>query len=110
MAVQYAVFGCWYRGGSAGCAPAPVGFPTLGAGLWGQLDMAGEENEWNLDCSDDFMSPCVDCARLSAKGCMRVNRGGNFATQTLEQLASFRASSDPGTTNPFIGFRCARSP
>ena len=28
---------------------APVGTATLGAGLWGQLDMAGEVWEWNLD-------------------------------------------------------------
>ena len=56
--------------------------PTLGAGLWGQLDLAGELYEWNLDW-------------YSASGLPPPARGG----------------SDPvfrGDAN--YGFRCARTP
>jgi sulfatase modifying factor 1 len=50
---QYAIYGCYYPSGSGRCAGvtsiAPVGTATLGAGLWGQLDLAGEMWEWNLE-------------------------------------------------------------
>ena len=54
---QYAIYGCYYPSGAGNCnlpQPgvaniAPVGTATLGAGLWGQLDLAGNMWEWNLD-------------------------------------------------------------
>ncbi len=50
---QYAIYGCDYPDGSGSCTGAaniaPVGTATLGAGCWGQLDLAGNVWEWNLD-------------------------------------------------------------
>jgi formylglycine-generating enzyme required for sulfatase activity len=44
---QYAVYGSYYYDYASSIAP--VGTATLGAAYWGQLDMAGEVFEWNLD-------------------------------------------------------------
>ena len=42
---EYAIYGCYYPSGSGSCTGvtniAPVGTATLGAGVWGQLDLAG---------------------------------------------------------------------
>jgi hypothetical protein len=40
---------------------APVGTATLGAGQWGQLDLAGCLSEWTLDWYAPHVQPCVDC-------------------------------------------------
>jgi|HubBroStandDraft_1064217.scaffolds.fasta_scaffold26442_2 sulfatase modifying factor 1 len=49
---QYAIYGCYYPSGDVSCTGvtniAAVGTATLGVGLWGQLDLAGELFEWNL--------------------------------------------------------------
>jgi formylglycine-generating enzyme required for sulfatase activity len=44
---EYAIYGEHYTGNPTGLAP--VGFASLGAGRWGQLDLVGEVWEWNLD-------------------------------------------------------------
>jgi formylglycine-generating enzyme required for sulfatase activity len=54
---------------------APVGTATMGAGRWGQFDLAGELWEWNLDwyrvvifsCGRDppYQDVCTDCAALT---------------------------------------------
>ena len=61
---QYAIYQCNYPSGAGGnCTGvaniAPVGTPTLGAGRWGQLDMAGEDFEWNLDWYATYVDPCT---------------------------------------------------
>jgi sulfatase modifying factor 1 len=114
---EYAIYGCFY--GDAGdptgsCTGAtniaPVGTATLGGGFWGQLDMAGEVFEWNLDWYAPYVDPCVDCASLSSTT-VRVIRGGNYGGTSLNlQSANRDFFEDPGDHDSVIGFRCARSP
>jgi len=93
---------------------APVGTATAGAGLWGQLDMAGEMAEWTLDWYAPYVDPCTDCADFAA-GILanRVFRGGNFGFTIPSSLllppdrGLFFPSSGRGDD---VGFRCARAP
>ncbi len=91
---------------------APVGTPTAGAGLWGQLDMAGEVWEWNLDWFGGYVAPCTDCAYLMSGLRVRVVRGGGFddalaylspstaGTRTRLRAATMTASAAPGLRDP----------
>jgi sulfatase modifying factor 1 len=113
---QYAIYGCHY--GSSACIGAstvpgltniaPVGTATRGAGLWGQLDMAGDVSEWVLDGYAPYVDPCVDCAYLepAPAPASRVVRGGDFFDSTTTALLSTYRAGIPGYT----GFRCARTP
>jgi formylglycine-generating enzyme required for sulfatase activity len=122
-ASQYAIYGCIYPDGGtqATCTGvaniAPVGTPALGAAAMGQLDMAGNVWQWNLDLESDYgYLPCADCANLHM-GTNREMRGG----PTFEALSpAFRFNRDPtsrsavtvsgGGYDGSVGFRCARSP
>ena len=124
---QYAIYGCDYPSGlGVGHLPsvaniAPVGTATLGAGLWGQLDLAGEVCEWNLDwlaLSGNYADPCTDCAYLpvayTPADDSRVMRGGYFSNYaggpTSDLLPPNRASRAPASGFDALGFRCARTP
>jgi formylglycine-generating enzyme required for sulfatase activity len=88
---------------------APVGTALLGASAAGQLDLAGNVWEWNLDWFDEFVEPSVDCADLTATlEQVRALRGGYFAGQSV--LATSRDETIPATRAGGVGFRCARSP
>jgi formylglycine-generating enzyme len=111
---QYAIYNCDYPSGSGSCTGvtniAPVGTATSGAGAWGQLDLAGNVFEWNLDWSATYVNPCVDCANLTA-GFYRVDRGGALGHGASSLLSPARGRGGPPTTRSFgIGFRCSRSP
>lgn len=112
----YAIYNCYYPG-DGGCDLAPVGTASLGAGRWGQLDLAGNAYQWNLDW---YQRPpyaaCTDCADTAgtftscAQGIACSNNvigGGNYASgaSTL-----FAAGQSFGVMQGGIGFRCARSP
>jgi sulfatase modifying factor 1 len=90
---------------------APVGTATQGAGLWGQLDLAGEVNQWDLDWYNAYFDPCIDCAYL-LPGSGRMTRGSNFDSQTIWlELGSDARNSESDTTRDItVGLRCARSP
>jgi formylglycine-generating enzyme required for sulfatase activity len=89
---------------------APVGTATQGAGLWGQLDLAGEMYQWNLDWyASTYVDPCTDCAYL-ASGSYRVIRGGYFESGQALLLASVRNETLPNYRESSNGFRCARTP
>jgi sulfatase modifying factor 1 len=111
---QYAIYDCYY--GSplhGGCKfgvsnLAPVGTPTLGAGLWGQLDLGSNVNEWNLDWYAAYVEPCADCAYLTPSGA-RVNRGGSFWIFALPESRNGDPPTERGAYLGF-GFRCARVP
>jgi formylglycine-generating enzyme len=121
---QYAIYNCNYPGSVVpflkNCALTPVGTATLGAGLWGQLDLAGELWEWNLDVwNQTYVDPCVDCAYASGSCSCRTLRGGTFASDSTEFLAPYRTTAasnpssefdTPDTHSDGIGFRCARTP
>jgi sulfatase modifying factor 1 len=130
---RYAVYGCYYGaldGGVAGEAGtwtcvgaatniAPVGYAAQGAGLWGQLDLAGEVFEWNLDWYALAFTACTDCADFtlsfepggSPGPSDRASRGGAFPTN----ITSFLLPPTPGANIPTNrdysqGFRCSRTP
>jgi sulfatase modifying factor 1 len=108
---EYAIYGCYYPSGSDACTggAAPVGTTTLGAGRWGQLDLAGNVNEWTLDWYASYAGSCTDCAYLTGAS-YRVMRGGYFYNYPSYLLPSGRSDDPPTVRSICIGFRCARSP
>ena len=120
---QYAIYACNYPDGadaSTGCTSveniAPVGTATLGAGAWGQLDLAGDLVEWTLDWSSQaYVSPCLNCAYLLANPSMaasmsRVMRGAYFLSgDTSLMPSSLGLSFSPQYRTALAGFRCART-
>ena len=110
---RYAIYNCNYPDGSGVCGNsgniAPVGTPTLGAGAWGQLDLAGNVWQWSLDWYANYVSPCADCVHATG-GSSRVLRGGSFREDISSLQPPFRNANDPGLRNDFVGIRCARKP
>jgi formylglycine-generating enzyme required for sulfatase activity len=106
---QYAIYNCDYLAGGNDCIAA-VGTATLGAGLWGQLDLAGNLWQWPLDWYANYENPCADCAYLTVSS-YRVHRGGCFANSySSDLLATNRVYDPPTVRGMFFGFRCARTP
>jgi formylglycine-generating enzyme required for sulfatase activity len=112
---QYAIYDFYYTSNPGGIAS--VGTATLGAGLWGQLDLAGEVFEWTLDTyASTYTDPCTDCAYLTAlieyeenEGALnRVSRGGAYYTAG-DLNPPYRYEYNPAQRY-MIGFRCARTP
>jgi formylglycine-generating enzyme required for sulfatase activity len=114
---EYAIYGGNYGcpgSNSSGC-PAPVGTAASGAGFWGQLDLAGEVLEWNLDVyASAYVDPCNNCAYLSAGGSKtnRVTRGSDFILPGPAYLMPNNRdlTYDSLYRTALIGFRCARVP
>ena len=109
---RYAIYGCNYPPGSGGTCTgasniAPVGTAALGAGLWGQLDLSGNQWEWNMDWQVGYTSPCTDCSYLG-NGSLRVIRGGSEGDGVT--LPTTRLGYAGYTRGAWIGFRCARAP
>jgi sulfatase modifying factor 1 len=114
---QYAIYDCYYPGSgectdsTAQAHVAPVGTAALGAGYWGQFDLAGELWEFTLDEIADYVGPCTDCAYLfpsAGEFAGGAIRGGDFAPGT-GLLYPFTRGGGSGPQNG-IGFRCARTP
>jgi formylglycine-generating enzyme required for sulfatase activity len=113
----YAIYNCQYPDpdGGQSCSDtsniAPVGAATLGQGLWGQLDLVGNMNQWNLDWwAVSYLDPCLDCANLT-EASERVFRGSYFGAIADSYLVSSHRDFDSPTDRYFgIGFRCARAP
>jgi formylglycine-generating enzyme required for sulfatase activity len=116
VANQYAIYLCDYPtiGPCTGVTNiAPVGTPTLGAGRWGQLDLAGNVEEWTLDWAGT-PSMCVDCFFVpTGPGPFRpsrVSEGGGYGFAAWELLNSGRYGEDPLLRSSYAGLRCARTP
>lgn len=116
-ASQYAIYFGYFsvaRTGIPGLGNiAAVGFASLGAGLWGQLDLVGNLAEWNLDWWAMYGEPCVDCASVtlpmpSQNG--RVTSGGYDLAHSSMLLSSSRVGIPPSSRLDYVGFRCARTP
>ncbi len=135
---QYAIYGCNYPSGAGSCSGvaniAPVGTATLGAGAWGQQDLAGNVYEWNLDyvTQAEIISgslfafgPCKDCAYLRlypgddpSTLLYRQQRGGGFRDPDPIYLypssPGYGGAASPGGLAADraygVGFRCARTP
>jgi formylglycine-generating enzyme required for sulfatase activity len=109
----YIVSDCNYPTAANACTSAaniaPVGTASLGAGRWGQLDLAGELAEWTLDWLAPYVVPCQDCVYLTDFS-YRVLRGGSFGTDTDNIFPTARDGDVPGSRNAFYGVRCARAP
>jgi formylglycine-generating enzyme required for sulfatase activity len=119
-ASAYAIYDCAYPYSTAfGCTGtitvaniAPVGTAASGAGLWGQLDLAGNVGEWTLDWyADAYVTPCTNCAAL-ARAYTQVFRGGTFSALASDLAPPDRRYSGvvPTTRGRFLGLRCARTP
>ncbi len=90
--------------------PNAVGFESsIGDGLWGQTDLAGNVRDWVLDWSASYVNPCSDCANLSTAS-KRVGRGGDFAQPEQLLKNGIRHAEVPGYRNSLWGMRCARTP
>jgi formylglycine-generating enzyme required for sulfatase activity len=84
--------------------------------------MAGDVFEWTMDFYNTYVTPCSDCALLTAQigppssggggvGDDRVVRGGDFGLSLQFSLPPVRFYS--GGRAVFMGdtgFRCARAP
>ena len=115
---EYAIYSCVYPSsgtyGGVSCSGltniAPVGTAGLGAGYWGQLDLAGELWEGVLDWYTAYVNPCVDCANLSEVSLSRMVRGGAYYEPLVP--SSLRYEYGPGSDDrsSVVGFRCARAP
>jgi formylglycine-generating enzyme len=117
---QFAIYSCYYPTGSdpngnATCTGvaniAPVGTATLGAGRWGHLDLAGEVLEWVLDWWAPYVTPCKDCAYLTATS-SQVVRSSDFESPMTFLPSPLRNYNAYATEVPnrVTGFRCARTP
>jgi formylglycine-generating enzyme required for sulfatase activity len=105
---QYAIYGSYFTGNSTGLAP--VGTAANGAGRWGQLDLAGEIWEWNLDWKQTYVNPCMDCVNLT-KATYRIVRGDNFGGSVGNLVPTVRGGDiAPEGRDSNFGFRCSRAP
>jgi formylglycine-generating enzyme required for sulfatase activity len=108
-----AIYGCYYNG-TGSCSGvtniAPVGTVAAGASKAGQLDLAGNVWEWNLDWyQSSFVAACNNCTNLTASS-SRVIRGGSFGSVASYLPAANRYYGDPADRRYGIGGRCARTP
>jgi formylglycine-generating enzyme required for sulfatase activity len=110
---QYVIYNCDYPNGSGTCSGAaniaPVGTATLGAGLFGQLDLLGDLAQWNLDWFvADLGVECIDCAGLTVTS-GRVQQGAYFRAMVVVSTPDIFYDT-PSDRNFGVGFRCARTP
>ena len=108
---QYAVFDNCYPG------IAPVGAAMGGIGRWGQLDLAGDVEEWNQDewnPSGAYANPCTDCAQLTIINYNgRILRGGAWsedASTLPNRYSDAPTARGAGLSVGGYGLRCARVP
>jgi formylglycine-generating enzyme required for sulfatase activity len=107
-----AVYGCFYNGTGMCTAVTNlglVGSVPAGAGKYGQVDLAGNLAEWNLDRNGTLSTACNDCTYVGTT-MGGVNRGGAFYLAASNLLVSHAGSNVGSDRNSGIGARCARIP
>jgi formylglycine-generating enzyme required for sulfatase activity len=118
----YAIYDfCWYEGACGTPPPAnlpktfaPVGSAPLGAGRWGQLDLAGNVDKWFLDTSEGpIVTPCVDCALVTGYYQQYRQFSGGWYNEPSSHLWSSSSMNYSAWYPParyVAGVRCARVP
>ncbi len=90
-------------------APKDVGTLSAGHGLFGQLDLAGNVNEWTLDYFANpypaALTPCTDCINTAINSARSV-RGGSFMSAAPTVKTTFRTSLSLDSVSVNVGFRC----
>jgi formylglycine-generating enzyme required for sulfatase activity len=113
-----AVYNCAFSGvGTCEAADlAAVGSTPAGKGKYGQMDLAGNLWEWNLDWFGDpwygmHSAPgsCKNCANVEG-GSWRMLRGSSFLDDAYYLRAASRVYTEPADRYEVVGVRCARSP
>jgi formylglycine-generating enzyme len=116
---QYAIYGLYYTGNPTYLAP--VGYASLGAGYWGQLDLVGDVFERELDLYNGgvLVDPCVNCANVGKETSptwptARWPSGDDFEMPGVGELWTSGYNGGPGgpptLRTSHTGFRCARAP
>ncbi len=80
-----------------------------GNGRYGQADLAGNIDEWQLDWSADYTPTCTDCADLLATT-TRALGGSSIGSHQFTLATAWRESWFPDTVSGQFGLRCARVP
>ncbi|MFH1571255.1 MAG: SUMF1/EgtB/PvdO family nonheme iron enzyme [Gemmatimonadota bacterium] len=89
----------------------PVGAFPDGASPYGVQDLAGNVMEWTSDYYDALYyaaSPRRD-PQGPASGEQRVGRGGHYLAPADASTTTVRNRVQPGSREPALGFRCART-
>lgn len=106
---EIALFGCIIDAESPVCTIAdvtPAGSHPLGAGFFGQEDLAGSMAEWVLDTTGP-LEPCTDCAAL-ADQTLRLSRASSWIDGADLMTNGRFFPVPPEVRTNFIGLRCAR--
>lgn len=90
--------------------PDAVGAHPLGAGRWGQMDLAGNVAEWVWDGFEACYSTpdaCDDCGTTTGID-VKIQRGGDFTEGSTSLAIEERVTDDGSAIRARYGFRCAR--
>jgi len=85
----------------------PVGSEPAGNGRWGHSDLSGSVYEWALDWEQGYLTPCNDCANLTA-GDLKIARGGSWQDTAAALESGYRGHSYIDGRWTSVGIRCAR--
>jgi formylglycine-generating enzyme required for sulfatase activity len=116
---EYAIYGCIYQpeeeNNCYGVGNiAPVGTTVSGAGVWGQLDLAGEVAMWNVDweptTGDGEADPCTDCGAFSQASGERWAQLTAFVSPGSSLVNPGTGIGPPAQASFYNGIRCARAP
>jgi len=90
--------------------PTPVGFFPSGMTPDGIYDLAGNAFEWVGDWyeGDQYKKSPSENPSGPESGQHRVVRGGSWFVESWYLRSSYRGGDEPGYSDYFLGFRCAR--
>lgn len=93
----------------SGASSAVGAVSPKGNGFFGQADLGGNLDEWQLDWYAAYTPTCTDCANLVATN-VRVISGGGFSSAASWMSTAQRDRWVPDALSGQFGFRCARTP
>jgi formylglycine-generating enzyme required for sulfatase activity len=96
-----------WHGKNSGGVTHPVGQKRANA--WGLYDMLGNAWEWVEDRYGEYPEQVMTDPRGPETGTARVVRGGSWGGNDPSWVrGAFRGWDEPGLSDDFVGFRCAR--